>query len=66
VPPEYNKYLKWLEEQKKEQPPPVIRLAEDTGEKVVSGGSVVKEAWDFLYGEGPKVVGPNGPIERKK
>jgi hypothetical protein len=59
VPPEYNKYLKWLEEQKKEQPPPVIRLAEDTGE-------VAKEAWDFLYGDGPKVVGPNGPIEGKK
>jgi len=66
VPPKYDNYLKWLEEQKKNQPPPFIRLARDTGEKVVSGGSVVKEAWDFLYGDGPKVVGPNGPIERKK
>jgi hypothetical protein len=66
VPPEYRKYLEWLEERKGEQPHPIIRLAIDTGKKVVSGGSVVKEAWDSLYGDGPKVVGPNGPIERKK
>ena len=66
VPPEYRKYLEWLEEQKKGQLPPVVRASKDAGEKVVSGGSVVKEAWDFLYGDGPKVVGPNGPIEGKK
>jgi hypothetical protein len=39
VPPEYNKYLKWLEEQKKEQPPPVIRAAKD-------GVGIVKWALD--------------------
>jgi hypothetical protein len=41
VPPEYNKYLKWLEEQKKEQPPPVIRAAKDGGGIVIWG---VKDA----------------------
>jgi hypothetical protein len=55
-----------LEEQKKEQLPPVVRAAKDTAETLVSGGSVVKEAWDSLYGDGPKVVGPNGPVQGKK
>jgi len=66
VPPEYRKYLDWLNERKEGQPSLFVRAAKDAAGKVISGGSVVEEAWNSLYGDGPKVVGPNGPIEGKK
>ena len=59
VPPEYRKYLEWLNERKEGEPNPFVRAAKDaknTGEKIVNavsnianqeGGPVVKSGFDL-------------------
>ncbi len=59
VPPEYDKYLQWLNEKKEGEPNPFVRLAKDTkntGEKLVNivanktnpeGKPIVKDGFDL-------------------